>query len=102
MSLTTSKTPPTLLSPLPSLDMEPVTVNATLFATNQTAVDNTTTFLVGFGILLLFVVAGILASAFLCITLKKDPYLWEADRERQLQEKEAREREEEAVDCTQI
>ncbi|PSN44044.1 hypothetical protein C0J52_19609 [Blattella germanica] len=40
--------------------------------------DNTVTFLIGFGILVLFVVAGIMASVFLCVTLKKDPYLWEA------------------------
>ena len=39
--------------------------------------DNTVTFLIGFGILVLFVIAGIMASIFLCITLKKDPYLWE-------------------------
>lgn len=82
--------------------MELVTVNGTLLATNQTAVDNTATFLVGFGILLLFVIAGILASAFLCITLKKDPYLWEADRERQLQEKEGAKEEGRSVECTQI
>lgn len=47
--------------------------------------DNTTTFLIGFGVLLVFVVIGVLASAFLCMTLKKDQYLWEA--ETQLQEK---------------
>lgn len=82
--------------------MELTTVNGTLLATNQTAVDNTATFLVGFGILLLFVIAGILASAFLCITLKKDPYLWEADRERQMQEKESVKEEGRSVDCTQI
>lgn len=82
--------------------MELVTVNGTLLATNQTAVDNTATFLVGFGILLLFVIAGILASAFLCITLKKDPYLWEVDRERQMQEKEGARDEDRSVDCTQI
>ncbi|KAJ9594098.1 hypothetical protein L9F63_014464 [Diploptera punctata] len=40
--------------------------------------DNTVTFLIGFGILILFVIAGIMASVFLCVTLKKDPYLWEA------------------------
>ncbi|KAK7868940.1 hypothetical protein R5R35_002576 [Gryllus longicercus] len=40
--------------------------------------DNTLTFLVGFGVLLLFVLGGVLASVFLCITLKKDPYLWDA------------------------
>ncbi|KAJ3645562.1 hypothetical protein Zmor_023207 [Zophobas morio] len=48
--------------------------------------DNTITFIVGFSILILFVILGMLASAFLCITLKKDPYLWEAERERQLQD----------------
>lgn len=39
--------------------------------------ESTTTFLIGFGILLIFVIIGVLASAFLCMTLKKDPYLWE-------------------------
>lgn len=39
--------------------------------------DNTITFLIGFGILVLFMLAGIMASVFLCVTLKKDPYLWE-------------------------
>lgn len=39
--------------------------------------DNTITFLIGFGILVLFMLAGIMASVFLCITLKKDPYLWD-------------------------
>lgn len=39
--------------------------------------DNTVTFLIGFGILVLFMLAGIMASVFLCVTLKKDPYLWE-------------------------
>lgn len=39
--------------------------------------DNTVTFLIGFGILVLFMLAGIMASVFLCITLKKDPYLWD-------------------------
>ncbi|CAH1376149.1 hypothetical protein MTP99_017527 [Tenebrio molitor] len=48
--------------------------------------DNTITFIIGFSILILFVILGMLASAFLCITLKKDPYLWEAERERQLHE----------------
>jgi hypothetical protein len=39
--------------------------------------DNTVTFLIGFGILVLFMLAGIMASVFLCVTLKKDQYLWE-------------------------
>lgn len=59
-------------------------VNSTLLpATNHTALENNTeTFLIGFGILFLFVLAGVSASVFLCITLKKDPYLWSVDRER--------------------
>lgn len=60
--------------------------------TNDTPQDNnnnnnTATFLIGFGILLAFVVVGIIASVFLCFTLKKDQYLWEVERERQLSEK---------------
>lgn len=47
--------------------------------------DNTLTFIIGFSILILFVILGIMASAFLCFTLKKDPYLWDAERERQEQ-----------------
>lgn len=64
-------------------------LNATTLPTEDpdANVDNTTTFIIGFGILLVFVLLGILASVFLCITLKKDAYLWEIDRERQLQQK---------------
>jgi hypothetical protein len=43
----------------------------------STEQDNTVTFLIGFGILVLFMLAGIMASVFLCVTLKKDQYLWE-------------------------
>lgn len=50
--------------------------------------DNTLTFVIGFSILILFVILGMLASAFLCLTLKKDPFLWEAGRERSLQVKQ--------------
>jgi hypothetical protein len=39
--------------------------------------ENTVTFLIGFGVLVLFVLGGVMASVFLCVTLKKDPYLWE-------------------------
>lgn len=39
--------------------------------------DATVTFLIGFGILILFVLAGIMVSVFLCMTLKRDSYLWE-------------------------
>jgi hypothetical protein len=39
--------------------------------------DNTITFLIGFGILILFMLAGIMVSVFLCVTLKKDAYLWD-------------------------
>lgn len=63
------------------------TENSTIPTEPPALTDNTTTFLVGFGVLLIFVIVGVLASAFLCITLKKDPYLWDAERERQLQEK---------------
>lgn len=61
-----------------------------------------------FGVLLLFVVVGVLASAFLCITLKKDAYLWEAEREGQMQERESircdsqRDRDKEEDNTTQI
>ncbi|GJQ72070.1 hypothetical protein Trydic_g3167 [Trypoxylus dichotomus] len=65
--------------------MEVLTANSTTSANNPREQDNTTTFLIGFGVLLVFVVIGVLASAFLCMTLKKDQYLWEA--ETQLQEK---------------
>lgn len=65
-----------------------LTSNSTVAPTDDTTTDNTTTFIIGFGILLIFVLLGILASVFLCITLKKDAYLWEADRERQLQQKQ--------------
>lgn len=63
--------------------------NLTFPPTNETVQDNTTTFLIGFGILLIFVIVGIIASLFLCLTLKKDQYLWEVERERQLSEKRA-------------
>jgi hypothetical protein len=42
----------------------------------STDLDNTVNFLIGFGILVLFMLAGIMASVFLCVTLKKDQYLW--------------------------
>lgn len=61
--------------------------NNTVLPTNEVSQDNTTTFLIGFGILLIFVIVGIIASLFLCLTLKKDQYLWEVERERQLSEK---------------
>lgn len=64
--------------------MEVPNTNST-FSNDPREQDNTTTFLIGFGVLLIFVVIGVLASAFLCMTLKKDQYLWEA--ETQLQEK---------------
>lgn len=56
-------------------------VNSTLLpATDYTAPENNTqTFLVGFGILLLFVLVGVSASVFLCFTLKRDSYLWSVD-----------------------
>lgn len=60
------------------------TTNSTLL-NDPKEEDNTKTFLIGFGVLLIFVIIGVLASAFLCLTLKKDQYLWEA--ETQLQEK---------------
>lgn len=60
---------------------------AVTLPTNETPQDNTATFLIGFGILLAFVVVGIIASVFLCFTLKKDQYLWEVERERQLSDK---------------
>jgi hypothetical protein len=43
----------------------------------STDLDNAVTFLIGFGILVLFMLTGIMASVFLCVTLKKDQYLWE-------------------------
>lgn len=43
----------------------------------QVLSENTVTFLIGFGILIIFVLIGVLASAFLCMTLKKDSFLWE-------------------------
>lgn len=55
---------------------------------SEAAPDNTATFLIGFGILLIFVLLGVLASVFLCLTLKKDAYLWDVDQERQLQQKQ--------------
>ncbi|XP_044253638.1 uncharacterized protein LOC123004430 isoform X2 [Tribolium madens] len=61
------------------------TLNVTAHDSFQIS-DNTITFIIGFSILILFVILGMLASAFLCITLKKDPYLWEAERDRQLQD----------------
>lgn len=73
--------------------MEALSFDNSTSPTNPPAYDNTATFLVGFGILIIFVCVGILASAFLCITLKKDPYLWDADRERQLREKPEEEEE---------
>lgn len=69
--------------------MEETSNNYTVLPSSEIPTDNTTTFLIGFGILLIFVVVGVLASVFLCITLKKDQFLWEADRERQLAEKRA-------------
>lgn len=53
-----------------------ITINS-ISAQDQLFSENTTTFLTGFGILLIFVTIGVLATAFLCMTLKKDPYLWE-------------------------
>ncbi|XP_067009782.1 uncharacterized protein [Anabrus simplex] len=41
--------------------------------------DNTVTFVIGFGVLVLFVLAGVMASIFLCVTLKKDPFLWDPE-----------------------
>lgn len=67
--------------------MEYLKDNNTILPTNEIPQDNTTTFLIGFGILLIFVIVGIIASLFLCLTLKKDQYLWEVERERQLSEK---------------
>lgn len=69
--------------------MEEASNNYTVLPSSEIPTDNTATFLIGFGILLIFVVVGVLASVFLCITLKKDQFLWEADRERQLAEKRA-------------
>lgn len=69
-------------------------INGTAHDTFQIS-DNTITFVIGFSILILFVILGMLASAFLCITLKKDPYLWETERDRQMQdqqEQDAKER----------
>lgn len=55
-------------------------------APEKETANNTLTFVIGFGILILFLVMGIAASAFLCLTLKKDSYLWESEINRQLQE----------------
>lgn len=42
--------------------------------------NHTVTFIIGFSILLIFLLVGILASTFLCYILKKDVYLWEAEQ----------------------
>lgn len=52
--------------------------------TNNTAIidnneNNTITFAIGFSILIVFLLMGVGASVFLCLTLKKDSYLWETD-----------------------
>lgn len=69
------------------MELSTSVVNNTTPSPEKPTSDNTVTFLIGFGVLLIFVFVGILASVFLCVTLKKDPYLWDAERERQLQEK---------------
>lgn len=61
--------------------------------------NHTVTFIIGFSILLVFLLIGILASTFLCYILKKDVYLWEAeqrklDEENQITEEEFRKNEE--------
>lgn len=89
--------------------MELLAPNSTLLPSDQSTADNTATFAVGFGVLLLFVTAGVLASAFLCLTLKRDQYLWENDREAHILErndcpdaKQDQLADERIIDCTQI
>lgn len=67
--------------------MDNITTATVLPTKDAPPQDNTATFLIGFGILLVFVIVGIIASVFLCFTLKKDQYLWEVERERQLSDK---------------
>lgn len=53
---------------------------------DEEAASHTVTFAVGFGVLMLFLAMGVAASAFLCTTLKKDPYLWPSEVEKCAQE----------------
>ncbi|KAF5296449.1 hypothetical protein FQR65_LT01436 [Abscondita terminalis] len=62
------------------------TINVTTSSSEDADSSDTTTFIIGFVILLVFVIIGILSSVFLCMILKKDPYLWEIGLENQLQQ----------------
>ncbi|XP_076275918.1 uncharacterized protein LOC143206936 [Rhynchophorus ferrugineus] len=46
--------------------------------------DYTVTFVIGFCVLAAFLILGVVASAYLCVTLKKGTLLWVTDSSRQL------------------
>ncbi|KAL3274103.1 hypothetical protein HHI36_015519 [Cryptolaemus montrouzieri] len=59
--------------------------------------NHTVTFIIGFSILLIFILIGLLASTFLCYILEKDIYLWETEQKKLDEENEMKEDDSEGI-----
>lgn len=57
------------------------TVNTNRTDLGDENANNFLTFVIGFSVLIAFILMGIAASAFLCLTLKKESYLWEMEQQ---------------------
>ncbi|KAK9883324.1 hypothetical protein WA026_001502 [Henosepilachna vigintioctopunctata] len=64
--------------------------------------NHTLTFIIGFSILLIFILIGLLASTFLCYILKKDVYLWEAEQRKLDEENEMKDEDSDGIRVSSV
>ncbi|KAL1497281.1 hypothetical protein ABEB36_008273 [Hypothenemus hampei] len=65
-----------------------ISTQSTTIYQEDNSIDYTVTFVVGSCVLVVFLLLGIVASAYLCLTLKKGTFLWVSDSSRQLNGKD--------------